>query len=307
MPVCIISHPDCTKHDMGEFHPECPARLGAIQDQLIASGLDYVLRQFDATHIEKSLLSLAHEQGYINSVYASSPESGTIQLDPDTSMNPHSLNAALYSAGSAINAIDKVMSDDFSAAFCATRPPGHHAERNKAMGFCIFNNIAIAALYAQQKYGLKKVAIVDFDVHHGNGTEEIMRDKDGVLFCSTFQHPFYPFSGTEKHPAHIINTPLSASAGGTEFREAVTRDWIPALNEFEPELLLVSAGFDAHAEDDMSQVNLYEHDYRWVTDQLKIIADKHCGGKIVSVLEGGYSLSALGRSVVAHIKGLIGE
>ncbi|WP_196140225.1 histone deacetylase family protein [Aliikangiella sp. G2MR2-5] len=307
MPVCIISHPDCNKHVMGEFHPECPARLGAISDQLIASGLDYVLRQFDATPIEKSLLSLAHEQSYIDFVFDNAPDDGCFALDPDTSMNPYSLAAALLSAGAGIMAVDKVMEGDFGAAFCATRPPGHHAERNKAMGFCIFNNIAIAALYAKQKYQLDRVAILDFDVHHGNGTEEIMRDKEGVLFCSTFQHPFYPFSGTGNHPTHIVNTPLPANAGSTEFRNAVTENWLPALKEYKPQLILISAGFDAHAEDDMSQVRLYEHDYRWVTDQIKLAADKYCSGKMVSMLEGGYALGALGRSVVAHIKGLIGD
>ncbi|MCW8878532.1 MAG: histone deacetylase family protein [Kangiellaceae bacterium] len=307
MPVCIINHSDCAKHDMGDFHPECPARLGAIQDQLIASGLDFAIRQFDATSINPELLSLAHEQDYIDFVFDNAPSSGQFTLDPDTSMNEHSLNAAMLAAGAAVNAVDKVIAGEFSAVFCATRPPGHHAERHRAMGFCIFNNIATAALYAQSKYQLKRVAILDFDVHHGNGTEEIMKDKDGILFCSTFQHPFYPFSGTEAHPSHIINTPLPSNASSTEFRNAVTKNWLPALENFKPELILISAGFDAHAEDDMSQVRLYEHDYRWVTDQIKTVADKHCNGRIVSILEGGYSLGALGRSVVAHIQGLLGD
>ncbi len=305
MPVCIISHAQCSKHNMGDHHPESPARLGAIQDQLIASGLDFSIRQFDANSIEPTLLSLAHTQEYIKYIFDHSPEQGETVLDADTLMNPHSLGAALYSAGAAIDAVDKVMNENFNTAFCATRPPGHHAERNKAMGFCIFNNIAIAALYAQKQYGLKKIAIVDFDVHHGNGTEEIIRDKKGILFCSTFQHPFYPFSGTEKAPSHIINTPLPASTNSQSFRQVITENWLPALHNYKPELILISAGFDAHIEDEMSQVNLIDDDYYWVTKELKTIANKYSNGKIVSVLEGGYSLSALGRSVVAHIRGLM--
>jgi len=307
MPVCIISHHLCSEHEMGDFHPESPARLDAIQDQLIASGLDFAIRQFDATPIDKELLSLAQEQDYIDYVFAHAPKTGRFELDADTSMNPHSLSAALLSAGAAVDAVDKVMSGQFSAAFCATRPPGHHAERDKAMGFCIFNNVALAALYAQKQYQLERVAIVDFDVHHGNGTENILSDKSGFLFCSTFQHPFYPFSGTQAHPTHIINTPLAASSGSKEFRQAIRQDWLPALRQFKPQLILISAGFDAHAEDDMAQMQLHASDYRWVTEEIKKLADEFAEGRIVSVLEGGYSLGALGRSVVAHLHGLLGN
>ena len=307
MPVAVISHPNCSAHSMGEFHPESPARMTAIQDQMISSGLDFAVRSIEATPIERSLLELAHEKEYIDYIFANAPTTGTFPLDPDTSMNPFSLNAALYAAGAAKDAVDLVMSQAVGSVFCATRPPGHHAERDKAMGFCIFNNIAIAALYAQQKYQLKKIAIVDFDVHHGNGTENIISDKKGFLFCSTFQHPFYPFSGTEPHPAHIINSPLPATASSAEFRQKVTEDWLPALNEFKPEMLFISAGFDAHVADDISQIELFDNDYRWVTEQLVSVAKEHAQGRIVSVLEGGYELGALGRSVVAHINGLIGH
>jgi len=307
MSVAIISHPDCASHDMGEYHPESPARMSAIQDQLISSGIDFAVRQFDANPINKQLLELAHDKHYIDFIFANAPSSGTFELDPDTLMNPFSLNAALLSAGAAIDAVDLVMNKKVDSVFCATRPPGHHAERNKSMGFCIFNNIAIAALYAQQKYQLKRIAVVDFDVHHGNGTENILSDKQGFLFCSTFQHPFYPFSGTEPTAEHIINSPLPATAGGTEFRQTVTTDWLPALNKFKPEILFISAGFDAHAEDDISQISLLERDYRWVTEQLVEIANQHSQDRIVSVLEGGYALSALSRSVVAHINGLLGN
>lgn len=305
MPVAIISHPDCAEHDMGAHHPEAPERMSAIQDQLIRSGLDFVLRQYYAEPIAPKLLELAHDKNYIDFVFANAPDSGHFQLDPDTSMNPASLNAALLSAGAAVQAVDLVMHNTVASVFCATRPPGHHAERAKSMGFCIFNNIAIAALYAKKQYQLERIAIVDFDVHHGNGTQEILSDKSGFLFCSSFQHPFYPFSGTEDHPAHIINSPLPATASSHEFKQVVTDVWLPALNEFKPQLLLISAGFDAHAEDDMSQMRLYENDYRWVTEQLKIVADEHAQGRVVSVLEGGYHLGALGRSVAAHVNGLM--
>jgi acetoin utilization deacetylase AcuC-like enzyme len=307
MPVAIISHPDCAHHNMGEFHPESPSRLSAIQDRLISSGLDFVVRQLDAKPIDLPLLELVHDKHYIDYIIANAPTVGYFELDPDTRMNPFTLNAALLSAGAAVDAVDLVMAKKMRSVFCATRPPGHHAERDKAMGFCIFNNVALAAAYAKQKYNLQRVAVVDFDVHHGNGTENILRDKNGYLFCSIFQHPFYPFSGTENSPEHIINSPLPATASSADFRQKVTEDWLPALNKFKPEILFISAGFDAHAEDEISQMRLYENDYRWVTEQLVIVAEKYSQGRIVSVLEGGYSLGALGRSVVAHINGLIGN
>ncbi len=307
MPVGIISHHDCINHNMGDEHPESPARLAAIQDQLISSGLEYAVRQFDADPIDRNLLELAHDKSYVDSIFKHSPKEGSYQLDSDTIMNPHSLNAALLAAGAAINAVDMVMQDKLTSVFCATRPPGHHAERDKSMGFCIFNNVAIAALYAQKKYQLDRVAVLDFDVHHGNGTENILTDKKGFLFCSIFQHPFYPHSGTGEHPQHIINTPLDATASSDEFRNAVVENWLPAVKKFKPQLILISAGFDAHAEDDMSQIRLYEQDYRWVSEEIKKLANQFCSGRTVSVLEGGYSLGALGRSVVAHINGLIGN
>jgi acetoin utilization deacetylase AcuC-like enzyme len=292
---------------MGAGHPESPARLPAIQDQLIRSGLDFAIRQYDAIPIEPELLSLVHDPEYIEYIFENSPSEGFFDLDDDALMNPHTLTAALLAAGAAVQAVDLVMSKEQKVVFCSIRPPGHHATKNRAMGFCFFNNIAIAAAYARQHYHLQKVAILDFDVHHGNGTEDIFTDQPEVLFCSTFQHPFYPFSGTGETSSNIINTPLSATAGSEEFRQAVTQNWLPALNKFEPEMLFISAGFDAHAEDEMSQIRLYDSDYRWVTDELKAVADRHCKGRIVSVLEGGYSLNALGRSVVAHINGLIGN
>ncbi|GMG88053.1 histone deacetylase family protein [Biformimicrobium ophioploci] len=307
MTIGIVSHPACAGHEMGDYHPESPARLGAIEDRLISTGLDFVLRHFEPEPVDPALLELVHNKDYIESIFAQAPQEGTVVLDGDTSMCPKTLNAALLAAGSAVLAVDKVVAKEVSAAFCEVRPPGHHAERDKAMGFCLFNNVAVGAAYARQQYGIERIAILDFDVHHGNGTQDFVSDKDGYLFCSTFQHPLFPFSGTEPHPDHIINTPLEATASSTEFREAVERDWLPALHRFQPQMVFISAGFDAHAEDDMSQVRLYESDYLWVTQQIRAIADQYAEGRIVSVLEGGYSLDALGRSVVAHLNGLIGK
>jgi len=315
MPVGIISHYRCNYHDMGEHHPEAPQRMDAIQDQLIRSGLDFVVRQIDAKPIEKSLLALAHDQQYIEHIFNNAPEDGIFRVDDDTSMNTASLSAILHSAGAGVDAVNLIMNNELSAAFCATRPPGHHAEHNKGMGFCFFNNIAIAAAYAQQKYQLDRIAIVDFDVHHGNGTEDIVRNvfqqhnetKNKFLFCSTYQYPFYPFEMQTSDTPPIINTPLAATTKSEEFRQAITEHWLPALEKFKPQLIFISAGFDAHIEDEMSQISLTEADYRWVTDEIKMIANKYSDGRIVSMLEGGYALSALGRSVVAHINGLIGN
>ena len=325
MPVGIIGHYHCGEHDMGEHHPENAKRLTAISDQLIRSGLDYVVRQFDSKPIDKSLLALAHTQKYIDFVFENAPTEAkgedkgeadeNFTVGEDAVMNSKTLTSILYAAGAAVDAVDLVMDGTLGSAFCATRPPGHHAEHDKGMGFCFFNNVAIAAAYAKQKYGLKRVAIVDFDVHHGNGTEDIIKnvfkaspkDDKGYLFCSSYQDPLYPFEVEESNTPPIINTPLAATTKGEQFREKLTAHWLPALHKFKPELIIISAGFDAHIEDDISQVSLTESDYRWITDELKLIANEYSGGKIVSVLEGGYAPSALGRSVVAHINGLIGN
>lgn len=307
MTIAIISHNYCLKHDMGEGHPERPARLNAIKDQLISSGMDFVVRQIDATPIDPSLLNLVHDDDYIASIYQKSPAEGRVWLDDDTIMIPETLEAALYAAGAAVDAVDLIASGELNTVFCSVRPPGHHAEKDKAMGFCIFNNIAIAAAYAQQHHGIERVAIVDFDVHHGNGTEHIFNNNPNVLFCSTFEHPFYPFSGHDTQKGHIINVPLDATATGDVFRSKISEHWLPALNTFKPQMLFISAGFDAHAEDDMSHVRLIDDDYLWVSRELKKVADKHCSGRIVSCLEGGYALSALGRGVVAHLNGLMGH
>ncbi len=292
---------------MGQGHPEQPARLAAIFDRLIASGLEMIVRQIDAPLATREQLERVHDPDYVQHVFDEAPTDGLVMLDPDTAMGPHTLAAALRSAGAVVHAVDLVMNREFQAVFCAVRPPGHHAERNRAMGFCFFNNVAVGAAHALAAHGLERVAIVDFDVHHGNGTEHIFETEPRVLFCSSFQHPFYPFTGHETDTPHIVNITLPAGADGARFREEVERHWLHRLHEFKPQLLLISAGFDAHAEDDMSHVRLREPDYIWITRELKKVADAYGEGRIVSTLEGGYNLSALGRSAVAHIDALLGH
>ncbi|MBP2649091.1 MAG: deacetylase [Gemmatimonadetes bacterium] len=292
---------------MGHGHPEQPARLSAIFDRLIASGLEMIVRQIDAPLATRAQLERVHEPHYVQSVFDRAPTDGLVMLDPDTAMGPHTLAAALRSAGAVVHAVDLVMNREFQAVFCAVRPPGHHAERDRAMGFCFFNNVAVGAAHALAAHGLERVAIVDFDVHHGNGTEHIFETEPRVLFCSSFQHPFYPFTGHETDTPHIVNITLPAGSDGARFREEVERHWLHRLHEFQPQLVLISAGFDAHAEDDMSHVRLREPDYIWITRELKKVADQYAGGRIVSTLEGGYNLSALGRSAVAHIDALLGH
>jgi len=306
MQTAYITHPLCLKHDMGAHHPESPARIHAIEDQLIASGLFGYLRHFEATEVSREQLLRVHESDYIDTIFSTAPAQGLVDLDGDTIMNPFTLPAALRAAGAAVMAVDIVMAGEVENAFCNIRPPGHHAERARAMGFCIFNNIAVAAAHALAKHGLQRVAIADFDVHHGNGTENIFHEDSRVLLCSTFQHPFYPYFGADSGNDHIINVPLAAGTGSAEFREAVTKRWLPVLDVFKPELLLISAGFDAHRDDDMSSLNFMDSDYIWVTEILKHVAEKHCHGRIVSVLEGGYEFSALGRSAMNHVKVLSG-
>lgn len=304
MHTAYITHPACLGHDMGAIFPEEAARIHAIHDQLIASGvLDHLL-PFEAKPASREQLLRVHASEYIERVFALSPAAGFVELDGDTRMNPHSLQAALHAAGAVVLGVDLVMTGQAQNAFCNIRPPGHHAGRASASGFCLFNNIAIGAAHALQHHGLQRVAIADFDVHHGNGTEEIFHDDPRVMLCSSFRHPYYPYSGADSGNAHIINVPLAAGCSGAEFRAAVSEHWLPALERFQPELILISAGFDAHREDDMGGLALQEADYRWVTEALKTVADAHAGGRIVSALEGGYALSALGRSAVAHIKSL---
>ncbi len=291
---------------MGAHHPERPARLASIEEQLAASGVGQHLTRFDAPLAADEQLARVHPGDYVRAIREVAPEHGTIHLDPDTAMNPHTLQAALRAAGAAVLAVDLVLQNKVNAAFCAVRPPGHHACRARPMGFCIFNNVAVAARHALQAHGLERVAIVDFDVHHGNGTEDIFEHDTGVLMASIFQHPFYPYSGTEDPAPNMFNVPLAAGSGSRELQEAVRETWLPALNDFAPQLIVFSAGFDAHAEDDMAMLRFNDADYRWVTEQVKAVADRHAKGRMVSMLEGGYALSALGRSAVQHIKVMAG-
>lgn len=291
---------------MGTSHPESPERLRAIEDQLVASGLSNYLLHVEAPLARPDQLERVHDVGYIAMLEAGGVGTGTIQLDSDTAMCTGTLEAALRAAGAGVLAVDMVMGGAVETAFCSVRPPGHHAERSRAMGFCFFNNVAVAAEHALAQHGLQRVAIVDFDVHHGNGTEDIFRADERVLMVSTFQHPFYPFSGTETRSARMVNIPLAANSAGKDFRDAVQQHWLPALARFQPEMIIVSAGFDAHRDDDMGGLRLVEADFAWVAHQLKAVAGEHARGRIVSMLEGGYELHALGRSVAAYLKALSG-
>lgn len=304
MPVTFISSPKCLLHDMDPEHPEQPARLHRINDQIISSGVEFAINFADTQAATVSQLCRAHDRKFVDKVIKEAPKDGHKWLDDDTLMMPDSLSAAMHAAGAGVHAVDLLMSGDSNKAFCSVRPPGHHAEHAKSGGFCIFNNVAVAALHALEHYKLKKVAIIDFDVHHGNGTEDIFKDDERVLFCSSFQHPFYPFTGDKPTPDHIVNVPIPAGTKGPEYRELVM-PWFEKLDAFAPEMIFISAGFDGHAEDSLGHLRLVEADYAWLTLQIKEVADKHCGGKIVSMLEGGYALSALARSVVAHIKALM--
>jgi acetoin utilization deacetylase AcuC-like enzyme len=304
--TAYVTHADCVKHDMGSHHPESPWRLAAIEDQLVASGIGGLLDRREAPTVKQSELERVHPTEYIEAVRAASPKRGVVHLDPDTAMCPFTWNAALRAAGAAIHATDHVITGRADNAFCAVRPPGHHATRDRAMGFCFFNNVAVAAMHALEQHGIRRVAIVDFDVHHGNGTEDIFRNEERVVMTSIFQHPFYPYSGTEDASPNMANVPLRAGSGGKELREAVEKVWMPALDYHHPEMIFISAGFDAHVEDEMAGLKLTEADYEWVTLRIKEVAERYARGRIVSVLEGGYALSALGRSVVAHLKALGG-
>ncbi len=243
-----------------------------------------------------------HAPEYLDALQGAAPERGLVHLDPDTAMSTHTLQAAARAAGAAVMATDLVLEGKAHNAFCCVRPPGHHAEHRRAMGFCFYNNVAVAAAHALERHGLERVAVVDFDVHHGNGTEDIFRDDPRVLMVSTFQHPFYPYSGVDGRSERMVNIPLAAYSDGAKLRAAVESWWLPALEAFRPQMLFVSAGFDAHREDDMASLSLVEADYTWVTQQIKVVAERHARGRIVSMLEGGYNLSALGRSAVAHLR-----
>ncbi|SMF47569.1 Acetoin utilization deacetylase AcuC [Alteromonadaceae bacterium Bs31] len=302
----FITHSICAKHDMGDGHPECPERLAAINDALISARLMDFLQVHDAQLAEDRHLARAHTAEHIALVRQLAPEQGDVALDADTSMNRYSLEAALRAAGAVVQACDMVMAGQVKSAFCAVRPPGHHAEYDRAMGFCIFNNIAVGAYHALEEHGLERVVIVDFDVHHGNGTEHIFADEKRVLLCSSYQHPFFPYSYGPSIAGQRINVPLNAGSGSEEFRAAVVEQWLPAIEQFEPQMIFFSAGFDAHRMDPLANLHWSEEDFGWVTAEVKKLANRHSAGRIVSSLEGGYDLHALGVSTVAHISALLG-
>ena len=305
MTTAFVTHPVFSLHEMGPYHPECPERISAITDRLIASGLDAYLYHYTAPEASLEQIARAHDTRYIREVEAAVPASGLHFIDADTALNPHTLEAARHAAGAAVLAVDILMRRECRTAFCAVRPPGHHAERNRAMGFCIFNSVAVGAAHALAAHGLERVAIVDFDVHHGNGTEHIFAGDPRVLMVSTFQHPLYPYSGLENPASNMVNVPLAAGSGGEEFRAAVRDHWLPALEAHRPQLIFISAGFDAHREDPLAGLKFVEADYAWVTRELIAVADRHAEGRLVSMLEGGYALSALGRSAAEHVRELL--
>jgi acetoin utilization deacetylase AcuC-like enzyme len=301
MPAALLTHPDCGLHEMGQGHPESPQRLRSVLAALESSGLAGKLLAREAPPAEREQLERVHEPDLVDMVFRAAPERGYAYLDPDTSMNPKSLSAALRAAGAVVKATDMVMAGEVNGAFCAVRPPGHHATRDRPMGFCMFNNVAVGAMHAIEHHGLERVCVLDFDVHHGNGTEDAFHDDPRVMLCSTFQHPYYPYSGADSGNEHIINVPLAAMTDGKGFRAAVERYWLPALEKYRPQLVFVSAGFDAHRDDPLAYLKLDDEDYRWVTEKLVEVADRHAEGRVVSTLEGGYNVDALGRCVVEHV------
>ena len=289
---------------MGPYHPECPERLDAIHDRLISDGLDGFLAHYQAPAATREQLERVHAAHYIDEIEAASPESGIHYVDPDTALNPHSLMAARHAAGAVVLATDLVAGGECRTAFCAVRPPGHHAMRDRAMGFCLFNNVAVGIRHALTAHGLQRAAVVDFDVHHGNGTEDIFAADPRVVMVGTFQYPLYPYSGVEPAGPNMHNVPLSPGSGSEAFRKAITERCIPALDAHRPQIIFVSAGFDAHREDPLANLKLTDADFAWVTRQIVEVAARHADGRIVSTLEGGYALAALGRSVAAHIRAL---
>src|SRR3990167_7442724 len=311
MATGYFSHPDCLAHEMGQGHPECPQRIHAIEDQLRAQGLDALLQREEVPLASNSDLALAHDLNYVltlDDFLQQLEANGDMRaLYPDTWACPGTRSAAWRAAGAAVAATDAVLDGRVDNAFCAVRPPGHHAMHNQTMGFCFFNNVAVAVRHALDVRGLQRVAVVDFDVHHGNGTEDILNGDDRVLMVSFFQHPFYPYSGAESRAGNMVNVPLPARTNGATVRDVVDSYWMYRLEDFRPEMIFISAGFDAHREDEMGGMGLVEADYAWITARILDVARRFCGGRVVSCLEGGYNLSALGRSVAAHVRTLIEE
>ncbi len=306
MKAAYLTHPSFTRHEMGAQHPECPERVSVIGDRLLARGVLDFMDSVDVPAATDEQIMRAHDGRYLAELKANAPTQGYLAVDPDTAMNPHTLTAALHAAGAAVKACELVVSGGYRRAFCNVRPPGHHAERGQAMGFCFFNNVAIGVRHALDVLGLQRVALVDFDVHHGNGSEDIFAGDDRVLMVSTFQRRLYPFNGEAPRGANMCNVALDPYSDGAAMQAAVREAWLPRLRAFAPQMLFISAGFDAHRDDDMSQLGWRDADYAWVTRELVALADELCEGRVVSMLEGGYDLPALARSVELHVRALIG-
>ena len=301
--VAYLTHRDCARHDLGPGHPESPARWRSVDAALRAAPRFSECLEIEAPHAARAQLERAHSRAHVDAIERAIPARGVVWLDPDTGLNPHSGDAARAASGAVVGAVDAVFDGRADRAFCNVRPPGHHAEFGRAMGFCLFNNVAVGIRHALDAYGLERVALVDFDVHHGNGSEDIFRDDPRVLLCSSFRHPFYPHSGARAH-AGFIPAPLPQGADGEMFREAVERAFLPALEAFAPEAVFISAGFDAHRDDPLGGLGLVEADFAWITRRLCALADRHARGRVISVLEGGYDLAALGRCAEAHVGAL---
>ncbi len=303
-PTCAyLTHADCRLHNMGDGHPESPARLEAVERGLREARLLDRLRRVEAPAVTREQLLRVHDAAYLDRLKTSLPREGIHRLDPDTALSPGSLLAAQRAAGAVVGAVDRVMAGEVRSAFCAVRPPGHHARPGRAMGFCLYGNVAVGVAHALAVHRVKRVAVVDFDVHHGNGTEEMFRAEPRVLLVDSFQHPYYPHAGSQPRPG-FVPIALPAGTAGPAYREAFKRSGLPALKTFRPELVFFSAGFDAHRDDPLAQLQLDESDYAWLTHEVRDIAEAYAGGRMVSALEGGYRLDAIGRSVAAHVAAL---
>lgn len=302
--TAFISHPDTLLHVMDGNHPESPARITAINSAVMASDLKQKLQFYDAPAASKAQLERVHTKEYVDEIFNIAPKAGLVRLDGDTAMGPMSLSATLHASGAVVLATDLVLSGKVKNAFCCVRPPGHHAGKSNSAGFCIFNHIAVGVAHAMEQYNIKRVAIIDFDVHHGDGTEDIFKNNPNVMLCSTFQHPFYPHRGAESRSSNMINLPLPANANGEDFKKVFEAEIKPALTTFKPEIIYISAGFDAHVNDPLADLALTAQDYGWITEFIKESANNCCSGRIISSLEGGYHLPSLSESALVHISSL---
>lgn len=301
-----ITHPSSLLHEMGPGHPECPERVSAIHDYLLAKGLLDFMFPYTAPAATRAQVERVHASLYVAELVAGAPTSGYRSIDPDTLMNPHTLAAAWHAAGASVLATELVARGEAASAFCNVRPAGHHATRSAGMGFCFFNNVAVGIAHALAEFDMQRIALIDFDVHHGNGSEDIFAGDERVLMVSTFERGLYPFNGETPTGPNLCNVPLERYTRGDALRDAVTNHWLPALDAFRPQMVFISAGFDAHRDDDMSRLGWVESDYTWVTREIMAVAKRHAHGRIVSLLEGGYVLPVLARSAAAHVRVLIG-